>query len=238
MMRVGPKVATEAANRYGILTPLKPVPSAVLGSNDVTAMDMASAYSTFANRGIRVPPVLVTRITRADGSVLFNHEHSQTKVLEAGIVDTLTSILEQAIQRGTGTRAKLDRPAAGKTGTSNDNRDAWFAGYTPDLVAASWVGFDDFSPLGNSETGGRAALPVWLEFMKGATAERPRAEFEMPPDVEQVRIDPKTGLRSPDETAGRLEVFAEGTAPVDFAPRQGEANPDLLFLEDGGGSWR
>ena len=129
-MRVGPKAAMEMATRMGIRSPLEPVPSAVLGSNDVTAMDMAAAYSTFANRGIRVPPVLVTRITRADGTVLYNHEHRQTKVLEAGIVDTVTSILEQVIERGTGTRAKLDRPAAGKTGTTDDNKDAWFAGYT------------------------------------------------------------------------------------------------------------
>ena len=129
MMRVGP----EGGHRDGhplraSARPLEPVPSAVLGSNEVSAMDMAGAYSTFANRGIRVSPVLVTRITRADGTVLFNHEHRQTKVLEAGVVDTLTSILEQVIERGTGTRAKLDRPAAGKTGTADDNKDAWFVG--------------------------------------------------------------------------------------------------------------
>ena len=122
MMDVGPANATEAATRYGIMSPLEPVPAAVLGSNDVTAMDMAAAFSTFTNRGIRVPPVLVTRITRADGTVLFSHEHTQTKVLEAGVADTVTSILEQVVERGTGTKAQLDRPAAGKTGTTDDHR--------------------------------------------------------------------------------------------------------------------
>ena len=146
MMRVGPAKATEAATTYGIRSPLEPVPSAVLGSNSVTAMDMAGAYSTFANRGLRVPPVLVTRITRADGTVLFNHEHRQTKVLEAGVADTLTSILEQVIERGTGTKAKLDRPAAGKTGTADDWVDAWFAGYTSELATAVWVGFPTPGP--------------------------------------------------------------------------------------------
>ena len=146
MMDVGPANATEAATRYGIMSPLKPVPSAVLGSNDVTAMDMAAAFSTFTNRGIRVPPVLVTRITRADGTVLFTHEHTQAKVLEAGVADTVTGILEQVVERGTGTKAQLDRPAAGKTGTTDDHRDAWFVGYTPELATSVWVGFPKLGP--------------------------------------------------------------------------------------------
>jgi penicillin-binding protein 1A len=193
MMMVGPKTATEAATRYGIMSPLEPVPSAVLGSNDVTAMDMAAAYSTFANRGIRVRPVLVTRITRADGTVLFNHEHKQSKVLEAGVVDTLTSILEQVIQRGTGTRAQLDRPAAGKTGTSNDNRDAWFAGYTPQLATAVWVGFPVLGPNGLQVrmtpaeggtpfpvTGGSYPAEIWQRFMSAALAGQPPTAFVPP----------------------------------------------------------
>jgi penicillin-binding protein 1A len=188
MMRVGPKEATEAATRYGIRTPLEPVPSAVLGSNVVSAMDMASAYSTFANRGIRVSPVLVTRITRADGTVLFNHEHRQTKVLEAGVVDTLTSILEQVIERGTGTRAKLDRPAAGKTGTADDNKDAWFVGYTPELATAVWVGFPQVGADGKlvamrppttpiAVTGGSYPAEIWQHFMSAALAGRPPTAF-------------------------------------------------------------
>lgn len=191
MMRVGPVEAMQAATSYGIRSPLEPVPSAVLGSNSVTAMDMASAYSTFANRGIRVPPVLVTRITRADGTVLFNHEHTQKKVLDAGLTDTLTSILEQVIVRGTGTRAKLDRPAAGKTGTADDWVDAWFAGYTADLATAVWVGFPEVGPDGRlirmqppntplRVTGGSYPAQIWQRFMSTALAGRPVVPFQPP----------------------------------------------------------
>lgn len=191
MMRVGPAAATEAATTYGIRSPLEPVPSAVLGSNVVTAMDMAGAYSTFANRGIRVAPVLVTRITRADGTVLFNHEHRQTKVLEADVTDTLTSILQQVIERGTGTKAKLGRPAAGKTGTADDWVDAWFAGYTSELTTAVWVGFPELGPDRKlvqmrppntpiKVTGGSYPAQIWQRFMSTALAGRPVVPFPPP----------------------------------------------------------
>ena len=132
--------------------------------------------------------MLVTRITRADGTVLFNHEHRQTKVLEAGVVDTLTSILEQVIQRGTGTRAELDRPAAGKTGTADDNKDAWFAGYTPELATAVWVGFPQLGadrqlvPMRPPNTpfavtGGSYPAEIWQHFMSAALAGRPVTPF-------------------------------------------------------------
>ena len=191
MQRVGPAEAMEAATTYGIRSPLRPVLSAVLGANEVTAMDMASAYSTFANRGVRVNPVLVTRITRADGTVLFSHEHSQTKVLEADLADTLTSILEQAIQRGTGTKAKLDRPAAGKTGTADDWVDAWFAGYTSELSTAVWVGFPTPDADGRRiemhppntpirVTGGSYPAEIWQRFMSTALDGRPAIPFHPP----------------------------------------------------------
>jgi penicillin-binding protein 1A len=203
VMRVGAKEAMEGARRYGIMSPLENVPSGVLGSNVVTAMDMAAAYSTFANRGIKVPPVLVTRITRSDGTVLFTQQHQQTKVLEAGVVDTVTSILEQAVQRGTGTRAKLDRPVAGKTGTTNDNKDAWFAGYTPQLATAVWVGFPELGA--NAElvpmvpphtpiavTGGAYPAQIWQRFMSAVLAGMPVLPFQAPTTTTTVRTGPVT----------------------------------------------
>jgi penicillin-binding protein 1A len=191
VMRVGAKEAMEGASRLGIMSPLDPYPSGVLGTNGVTAMDMAAAYSTFANRGIRVPPVLVTRITRADGTVLYTQQHQQTKVLEAGTVDTLTGILEQAIERGTGTRAKLDRPAAGKTGTTDEYKNAWFAGYTPQLATAVWVGFPALGADGELVplvpphtpilvTGGSYPALIWQRFMSAAHAGRPMLDFTAP----------------------------------------------------------
>ncbi len=191
VMRVGPTEAMEMATRLGIMSTLKDNPASVLGTNDVSAMDMAAAYSTFANRGIRVPPVLVTRITRADGTVLYTQEHQQTKVLEAGVVDTLTDILQQAVERGTGTRAKLDRPAAGTTGTTDQYKNAWFAGYTPQLAAAVWVGFPELGPGGQlvplvppntpiTVTGGSYPAMIWQRFMSAAHAGRPVLDFAAP----------------------------------------------------------
>lgn len=209
MMRVGAKDATEAATRYGIRTPLEAVPSAVLGSNVVSAMDMAGAYSTFANRGVRVDPVLVTRITEADGTVLFRHAHHQTKVLEAGVVDTLTSILEQVIQRGTGTRAKLDRPAAGKTGTADDNKDAWFAGYTSEMTTAVWVGFPELGadrklvPMRPPRTpfavtGGSYPAEIWQQFMSTTLKGRAPVPFPTPTTTTTLR---SSGPPSPPTSA-------------------------------------
>ncbi|MGK2949688.1 MAG: PBP1A family penicillin-binding protein [Acidimicrobiales bacterium] len=217
MMQVGPEEAVARAQAYGIRSPLEPVPSAVLGSNVVTPMDMSAAYATFANRGIRVPPVLVTRITRSDGTVLFEHRHRQEKVLEAGLVDTLTDILVQAIERGTGTRAKLDRPAAGKTGTANDWVDAWFVGYTPELSTSVWVGFP--TKAGDQPvqmrppatpirvTGGSYPAEIWQLFMSRALEGQPPSAFTAPtttttlPPVREVpdagpSLGPPTGVPS------------------------------------------
>ena len=170
---------------------------------------MAAAFSTFTNRGIRVPPVLVTRITRADGTVLFSHEHTQAKVLEAGVADTVTGILEQVVERGTGTKAQLDRPAAGKTGTTDDHRDVWFVGYTPELATAVWVGFPKLGPDGQKVrmqppitpirvTGGSYPAEVWRTFMGAALAGRPPTAFPVPtttttlPAVRPAPLSPPT----------------------------------------------
>jgi penicillin-binding protein 1A len=191
ILRVGPEKAMETATRLGIESPLETNPASVLGTNNVTTMDMASAYASFANRGVHVPPVLVTRITRADGTLLYEHEHTQEKVLDADIADTVTSILEQVIQRGTGTRAKLDRPAAGKTGSSQENRDAWFVGYTPELATAVWVGFPivgadnvliSMRPPTTPITvfGGTYPAQIWQRFMTAALTGRPPSTFHPP----------------------------------------------------------
>jgi penicillin-binding protein 1A len=208
MMQVGPVPAMETATRAGVASPLEPVPSAVLGSNVVTALDMAAGYSTFANRGVQVPPVLVTRITRSDGTVLYAHRHEQTKVLDVRVVDTLTSILEQVVERGTGTRAQLDRPAAGKTGTTNDNKDAWFAGYTPELATAVWVGFPQLGPDGQlvrmeppttptKVTGGLYPAQIWQRFMSSALVGRPPVAFPPPPPTSTVPPTTTPVVRTP-----------------------------------------
>jgi penicillin-binding protein 1A len=202
ILRVGPEKAMENATRLGIQSPLQTNPASVLGTNNVTTMDMASAYGSFANRGVHVPPVLVTRITRTDGTLLYEHEHTQEKVLDADVADTVTSILEQVIQRGTGTRAKLDRPAAGKTGSSQKNRDAWFVGYTPDLATAVWVGFPIVGADGElismrpprtpiTVFGGTYPAQIWQRFMSAALAGRPPTAFH-PPATTTTTAPPST----------------------------------------------
>jgi penicillin-binding protein 1A len=175
-MKVGPQAAVDEAKKLGIESPLQPFPSAVLGTNDVTAFDMASAYATFANLGVHVPPTLVTKITRADGTTLYEREHTQEKVISADTAATVSSILQGVIERGTGTRAKLDRAAAGKTGTTDDYRNAWFVGYTPELSTAVWVGFPQTqvsmrppaTPI--KVFGGTYPAQIWHQFMSDALA--------------------------------------------------------------------
>jgi len=141
----------------------------------------------------------------------------------------LTSLLTSVITAGTGREAaKLGRPAAGKTGTSNDMRDAWFVGYTPDVAAAAWVGFSDFKPIGKKEFGGRAALPIWLGFMRAAHQGRPGRDFERPPGIVTVRIDPQSGLLAYEGQDDAVEeIFIEGTEPAESA-----LPPDLVSLDD------
>jgi penicillin-binding protein 1A len=189
MVDVGPKEAMNTAARLGIRTPLRANPSAVLGTNEVTPLDMASAYGTFANRGVAVPPVVVTRITRPDGTVLYEHHHAQHKVLAPAVADQVTAVLEQVVQRGTGKRADIARPAAGKTGTADEWQDAWFCGYTPTLATAVWVGFADAQiPMAPPRTpirvvGGTYPAQIWHDFMTEATAGTPPAGFHTPESV-------------------------------------------------------
>lgn len=180
MIDVGPANAISMAHRLGINTHMNPVPAAVLGSENVTVLDMATAYSTFANSGLLVPPTLVERIERADGTLLWQHAHSQSRVLSADVADTITNILIDAISYGTGTSARLaGRPAAGKTGTGVKYRDAWFVGYTPQLATAVWVGFPDAQiPMTYPNTpisvfGGTYPARIWQAFMAPAHEDLP-----------------------------------------------------------------
>jgi penicillin-binding protein 1A len=197
IMEVGVADAIEAAARYGIRTPLREFPSAVLGANEVTAIEMASAYATFANRGVRVPPVLVTRITRADGTVLFEHRHAQERVLDTDVADTVTNVLAAAVERGTGTRAQIGRPVAGKTGTAQEWRDAWFAGYTPELSVAVWVGFEggqvSMAPPRTPirVTGGSWPAEIWARFTGPALEGRWPQEFPPMPTTTTVPPPPR-----------------------------------------------
>jgi penicillin-binding protein 1A len=146
----------------------------------------------------------------------------------------LLGMMRQVVEHGTGAAAKdLGRPAAAKTGTAQEHRDAWFVGFTPDLVAGVWIGFDDHAPLGPRETGAGAALPAWLSFMKAAVGARPAADFPPAPDVEFARVDPATGLLASSRDAGApLVAFLAGTAPTRTADDAGVPSPENFFRDD------
>ncbi len=187
MMRdIGPESAIAVAARLGIESPLQPVLAAVLGTENVTVLEMADAYGTFANRGIRVPPAMVSKITAADGAVLYEAPVLQTRAISTEVADQVNLTLRQVISRGTGTAAAIGRPAAGKTGTAEGYRDAWFVGYTPNLATAVWVGY----PQGQiamvppqtdiTVTGGSWPAEIWQRFMAVAIEGRPADDFVAP----------------------------------------------------------
>ena len=142
----------------------------------------------FANQGIHTEPVFITRILDRFGTVKEEHMLAAQRVMSPEVAYTVTSMLESVVQHGTGRRARaLERPAAGKTGTTNDFHDAWFIGYTPEIVAGVWVGFDNQVSLGKRESGGRVATPIWLAFMQQALQGQPVTDFPIPPGIRFVR---------------------------------------------------
>ena len=217
---VGVDTLIQYARNLGIKSKLEPNLSLALGAANVTLLELTSAYGVFAAQGYRTDPILITRITDKDGIILEEIEPTAVEVISPQTSYLITSLLQSVIQEGTGQRAKaLGRPAAGKTGTTNDTRDAWFIGYIPQkLVAGAWIGYDIERSLGTHETGAVAALPIWLEFMKQAVVEFPEENFSPPEGIVFVKIDAETGepLRPHQpSTSGKilLECFKEGTAP-------------------------
>jgi penicillin-binding protein 1A len=215
---------------FGFPEPLPPNPSLALGTTEVTLLELVRAYSVLAAQGRRSSPVFITKVTDTDGHPLPfrgtdpNFEH----VVDPAVAYMLTDMMETVVSKGTGRRAAdLGRPVAGKTGTTNEGRDAWFVGFTPDLIAGVWVGFDSQRSLGREETGGHAAAPIWTDFMRYALEDRPVHDFPIPDGVTLVRIDPWSGLRAPDGMPGKLEPFVTGSEPTRWAtPPEPEPDDD------------
>lgn len=203
-----------------------------LGSISVTPLEMAMTYSTFANGGTRMMPIAVKYITDAKGGILESNEPEGLEVVSPQTSFLITSMMGDVINYGTGTRANIGRPAAGKTGTSNDYKDAWFIGYTPQLVGCVWVGFDDMRrSLGRGEVGGRAAAPIWGHFMRSALSGKPAEPFPLPEGIIQVPIDPVNGLLSLDEPSAVYEYFREGTQPTEYSPSAGGVLKETILTD-------
>ena len=228
---IGVLAVRDMATRAGLdLPPVEKLDySLALGTASVTPIELANAYATFAAGGLFGEPRIVTAL---GDEQIPAPELKQTIKPETSFV--MVSLLRSVVEMGTARSAapKLRRPAAGKTGTTDEQRDAWFVGFTPELLAAVWVGFDDRRVLGRGEEGARAALPIWTEFMTKALAGKPVSDFPQPPGVVVARIDPVTGLLPAPGSEGMEEVFLDGTAPTEIAATPGEeASPDQMLLD-------
>ncbi len=185
--------------------------------------DITNAYSVFANMGYRVQPVFVTKIIDRNGNTVEENLPAREQVIDPASAYIMTSLLESVVQEGTAQNIKeLGRPAAGKTGTTNEYFNAWFIGFTPEYSTGVWVGFDDEKTLGNGETGGKAASPVWLDFMKEALKDKPVQVFQPPENV----VFANAG--------GRMECFKEGTEPASSAASSSspEGEPEEEVVTD------
>ncbi|APG24721.1 penicillin-binding protein 1A [Syntrophotalea acetylenica] len=232
---IGVGYAINYAKKLGIESPLNRDLTLALGSSAVSPMELASAYCVFANGGVLLRPVYITKVVDRHGRILESRDPAdfpggpdpdQTlinqfprRVISPETAYLITNLMESVVQDGTGYRAKaLQRPVACKTGTTNDQKDAWFVGYGPRLLAVSWVGYDQERSLGPLETGSKAAAPAWVEFMRQALENQPVEHFPVPDGIEFRPIDPATGLLVPEDASTMtVEAFAPGTAPTRYA---------------------
>jgi penicillin-binding protein 1A len=226
LLDVGPANVVQWAQSLGIESPMKPDLSLALGSYEVEPMELTGAYATFAAGGVYEEPHIVMKIVGPDGKeVDLKPRPPPRRVLDESEAYVTTSMLTSVVDHGTAYRAKLlGRPLAGKTGTSNASKDTWFAGYSPDMCAVVWIGYDDGKALGAGETGASVALPAWMDFMKLAHEHKPATDFPRPAGVVTVRIDRKSGKLPPDEDPETMdEVFLAGTEPTDVATSDEDA---------------
>jgi len=244
---VGMDKVAEVAEDFGIVDKLPRLLSMSLGAGETTLLRLATAYGMLVNGGLRVVPTLIDRVQDREGKTIFRHDtrdcegcratgwadqpepqipDTRERVADAGSAYQVVSMLQGVVQRGTGRSiASLGKVLAGKTGTTNDSEDTWFMGFSPDLVAGVFVGFDNPRTLGARETGASVAVPIFKEFMAEALKDKPQTPFRIPPGIRLVRVDAKTGrLATRGSSDVILEAFKPGTEPGADRP----AAPDVL----------
>lgn len=254
---LGMPIIAEYARRFNVYDQLPPLLSMALGAGETTLLRMVTAYSSFANGGKRVQPTLIDRIQDRYGRTIWRHDnrecpgcsaeswHNQSEpeladnrkqIIDPHTAYQIVSLLEGVVKRGTGYRvSKVGKPLAGKTGTTNDEKDAWFVGFSPDLVAGVFVGFDTPQPMGKGSTGGGIASPIFRDFMKWALADKPATPFRVPSGIKLVRIDAKTGMRAQAGTERTiLEAYKPNEEPSD--PFSFVTYPGVDIQDSSGGS--
>jgi penicillin-binding protein 1A len=235
---IGMPLIGEYAKRFGVYDDLPNYLSYALGAGETTVLRMTTAYSMFANGGRRIKPTLIDRIQDRYGHTIYRHDQRECRgcdgdrwrnqpeptlvdrreqVLDPMTAYQITSMLEGVVQRGTATVVReVGKPVAGKTGTTNDEKDAWFIGYTPDLTVGAYIGYDKPRHLGRGATGGHLAAPIVKDFLKAALADKPAVPFRVPSGLKLVRIDPRSGMRaSTGDGRVLLEAYKPGSGPPD-----------------------
>jgi penicillin-binding protein 1A len=246
---LGMPLIAEYAKRFGVYDDLPAYLSYALGAGETTVLRMTTAYSMFANGGRRVTATLIDRIQDRYGKTIYRHDARECRGCDAekwsnqpepALVDRreqvldpmtayqITSIMEGVVIRGTATVVReVGKPVAGKTGTTNEDKDAWFVGFTPNLAVGVYVGYDKPRTLGRDATGGHTAAPIVKDFLKAALADKPGVPFAPPPGIKLIRVDLNSGLRAgPGSTKVIAEAFKPGTAPPDGYSAVGYASPE------------
>ncbi len=245
---LGMPLIGEYAKRFGIYENLPPYLSFSLGAGETTLMRMVGAYAMFDNGGKKVTPTLIDRIQDRYGHTIYKHDQRECRGCAASrwenqpeptlvdrrerVIDPMTayqitSMMEGVVLRGTGTAVKeLGKPIAGKTGTTNDEKDVWFIGFSPDLVVGVFMGYDKPRHIADRASGGTLAAPIFRDFMKVALADKPAVPFRVPAGIKLIRVDPRTGMRAVPGSAQILEAFKPGTAPPDYYSAIGVTDPD------------
>lgn len=219
MEQIGAPYTVEFAKKLGFTSRIDPNLALALGAASVSPLELTAAYSVFANGGNQTPTYFITKVTDTDGTILQQNQPAvpiPAVSPEASYV--ITNLMQSVVASGTGHRASLlDRPVAGKTGTTNEGKDAWFVGYIPQLVTGVWVGYDQERSLGSGGTGGQASAPIWAEYMQKAVLNLPVEDFKAPENVSFVLINPRTGKLAKEGTPGAvMECFIKGTEPGSY----------------------
>jgi penicillin-binding protein 1A len=248
---LGMPLIGEYSRRFGIYENLPPYLSFSLGAGETTLMRMVGAYAMFDNGGKKVTPSLIDRIQDRYGHTIYKHDQRECRGCSAtkwesqpepAIIDRrervidpmtayqITSMMEGVVLRGTGAAAgiqkEVGKPIAGKTGTTNDEKDVWFVGFSPDLVVGVFMGYDKPRHIADRASGGSLAAPIFRDFMKVALADKPAVPFRVPAGIKLIRVDPRTGMRAVPGSAQILEAFKPGTAPPDYYSAIGVTDPD------------